>query len=91
LSNESTKHYKYKESVKESVGLLIYEILRVLTAVSMSILFCVVTPCELVGGYQSFGGTYSPTFSPEDGGSMFLRNVGLYIKDHMELQLRGPM
>jgi hypothetical protein len=40
----------------------------------------VVTPCGLVGGYKLFGGTYYLHSSPEDGGSMFLRNVGICLQ-----------
>jgi hypothetical protein len=39
----------------------------------MAMLFCVVTPCRLVGRYQRFGETYC--LNVEDGDSMFLRNV----------------
>jgi hypothetical protein len=46
-----------------------------LTAVKMPIfVFWVVTPCGLVGLYFQVG-----IFSPEDGGSMFLRNVYLQV------------
>jgi hypothetical protein len=40
------------------------------------VIFWVVTPCGLVGGYQLFGGTY-----PEDGDDTFLRNVGNHIQE----------
>jgi hypothetical protein len=63
---------------------------EVLTAVKMSTLsFWVVTPCGLVCRYQRFGATYClhlqgwshfSVFSPEDGDSMLLRNVGIYIR-----------
>jgi hypothetical protein len=39
--------------------------------------------CGLEGIYQHFGGTYihfQGHFSPEDGGSMFLQNVGTAYK-----------
>jgi hypothetical protein len=58
------------------------------TAEKMSMFFFrVVTPCELVSRHQRFGGTY---FSPEDGGSMFLRNIGVYLQVHTALQPRRP-
>jgi hypothetical protein len=51
----------------------------------MSVLvFWVVKPCGLVGRYQRFEGT----FSPEDGDSIFLRNVGIYLQVHTALQPR---
>jgi hypothetical protein len=44
----------------------------------MSLLvFWVVTPCGLVGRYQRF--------RKEEWGSMFLRNVGIYVQVHMAL------
>jgi hypothetical protein len=45
----------------------------------------VVSSCLLVGRYQRFGGTYClhlQHLSPEDGGSMFFRNVGIYLQVH---------
>jgi hypothetical protein len=64
-------------------------IFEVLTAVKVSTLvFWVVTPCGLVDRYQHFIGTY---FSPEDGGSMLLRNVGIYLQIYKVLQPRRPM
>jgi hypothetical protein len=51
-----------------------HQIFEVLTAVNMSVsFFWVATPCRLAGRYQHFGGIYC-LFSPEDEGSMFLRN-----------------
>jgi hypothetical protein len=44
--------------------------------VSMSA-FCFVTLRGLVGRYQRFRRTY---FGSEDGGSMFLRNVRIYLQ-----------
>jgi hypothetical protein len=41
--------------------------------------FRVVTPCGLVD-----------RFSPEDGDSMFLRNVGVYLQVHTALQTIRP-
>jgi hypothetical protein len=48
------------------------------------LVFWVVTPCGLVGRYQRFGGTYS-VLCPEDGGSMFFRNVGISLQVHTAL------
>jgi hypothetical protein len=54
---------------------------EVLTAVRMSMLFSwIMTPCRLVGRYQRF-------FSPEDGDSIFLRNV-IYLRVYRASQLR---
>jgi hypothetical protein len=54
------------------------------------LVFWVVTPCGLVG----FEGTYCSIFraevSVEDGGSMFFRNVGIYLQVHMVLLPRRP-
>jgi hypothetical protein len=44
-----------------------------------------VISCGLVGRYRCFGGA-----CPEDGGSMFLQNVGIYIFVHMALQPGRP-
>jgi hypothetical protein len=38
------------------------------------VIFCIITPCILVGVCQHFNVTLC--FHPKDGGSMFLRNVG---------------
>jgi hypothetical protein len=51
------------------------------------LVFCVLTPCGLVGRYEHFG---ESNFSPEDGDSMFLRNVGVYLQIHMALLPRRP-
>jgi hypothetical protein len=54
---------------------------EILTAVKMSMLILwVVMSCGLLG----FGGTYCLHlhFTPESGGSMFLRNVGVYLQVH---------
>jgi hypothetical protein len=51
---------------------------EVLTAVKMPILvFWFVKPYGLVSRCQRFGGRY---FRPEDGGSMFFRNVDIYLQ-----------
>jgi hypothetical protein len=53
---------------------------EVLKAVKISILvFWVVTPYGLAGRYQRFG----RTSSTDDGGNMFLRNVGICLQVHM--------
>jgi hypothetical protein len=39
--------------------------------------FWVVTTCGLAEKYELFGGTYC--FRPDDGGSIFLRNVSTYL------------
>jgi hypothetical protein len=62
---------------------------EVFTALKMSMLvFCVVTTCGLVHKYHSFGGIYCLHFSPEDGGSMFLRNVAIDLRVHTALRPR---
>jgi hypothetical protein len=53
---------------------------EVLTAVKM-LIFWLATPFRLVGRQD---------FSPEDGGSMFLRNVDIYLQVHTELLSRRP-
>jgi hypothetical protein len=58
---------------------------EVLTEVKLPMLvFWVVTPCGKVDRYQHFGG-----FNPEDGGSVFLRNVDIYLQVYTALQPRG--
>jgi hypothetical protein len=46
------------------------------------LVFSVVTPSELVSRYQRLGGAaeehIASILSPEDGGSMFLRNASIY-------------
>jgi hypothetical protein len=46
-------------------------------------IFWVMTHCSLVGGLEHFEGMCGLNlhFSPEDGGSMFLQNIGNYIPD----------
>jgi hypothetical protein len=62
---------------------------EVFTAVKMKmVVFRIVTPCGLAGVYERFRITYC--FSPEDGGSMFLRNVGTHLQVHTALQPRRP-
>ena len=43
-----------------------------------NVLFWVMTPGNLVGGYQCFRGI----FYPEDGGSMFFRNNHIHVSDY---------
>jgi hypothetical protein len=64
----------------------------------------VVPPCGLVGKTPKFRrnklspsfalkmetGMFSKTFSPEDGGSIFFRNVDVYLQVHTALQPRRP-
>jgi hypothetical protein len=57
-----------------------FEVLK--TVKMMMLVFWVVTPCGLVDRYQHF--------SPEDEGSMFLQNNGLYLHVHTALQPRRP-
>jgi hypothetical protein len=74
------------ESFKSYIIFMRFELL---SAVKMLMLvFWVVTPCGLVRRYHRFGGTY--TSGPEDGGRMFLRNIGVYLKVHTALQPRRP-
>jgi hypothetical protein len=44
-----------------------------------------VSLCSLVGSYQHFGGMNQLHlhFYPEDGGDMFLQNVGNYLQNYM--------
>jgi hypothetical protein len=51
------------------------------------VVFWVVTPCSIVGGYQPFRRTYRLHFKKfyfytKDGGDRFLRNVGNYLQDN---------
>ncbi|KDR21072.1 hypothetical protein L798_04131 [Zootermopsis nevadensis] len=57
--------------------------------------FKVVTPSRLVGRqvYQRFGQTYClhcDHFSPEDGDSMFMQNVGICLQVHTAQKTRSP-
>jgi hypothetical protein len=61
-----------------------------LTAVKMSILvFQVVEAVWTSDRYQHFAFTYCFHLGPEDGGSMFLRNVGIYLQVYQVLQPRS--
>jgi hypothetical protein len=72
------KKNNYK--MRNLVQYLRFEVLR---AVKMSMLvFGVVTLCGLVGEYRWFERNIRG-FSPGGGGSMFLRNVGIYLQVHM--------
>jgi hypothetical protein len=47
----------------------------VLKAMKVSVVvFCVVAPCGIVGGYQSFEGTYCLHLQGENGGDTSLHN-----------------
>jgi hypothetical protein len=50
----------------------------------MTMLFWAVTPCRLAGRYLL-------KFSPEDGDSMFLRNVGIYLQVYTASRLRTSL
>jgi hypothetical protein len=52
-----------------------------------SLLFWIVTSCGLVGRKQHFGGMYCP----EDGDSLFLRNVSIYIRVRTASEPRRTM
>jgi hypothetical protein len=41
-------------------------------------LYWCLTSCKPVGRYQHCGETYRLCLHPEDGGSVFLRNIGIY-------------
>jgi hypothetical protein len=50
-----------------------------------TLFFWAVTPCGLAD--RNFRETYLSIFSsPEDGDSMFIRNVGIHLEVHMALQ-----
>jgi hypothetical protein len=65
-----------------------------------SMVFWVVTPCGLVGRYQRFGDTYCLHLQgwsdrlyivlSSQRGTIFLRNVGIYLKVNTALQPRRP-
>jgi hypothetical protein len=44
--------------------------------------FWVATSCRLAGSEEYT----ASTFSPDDGGSMFIRTVGIYLQVHMTSQ-----
>lgn len=50
--------------------------------------FWVIKSCRRVGRYKSFRGTYCFHFPPEEGGSIYLRNVSIYLKVHTILRPR---
>lgn len=52
------------------------------------VVFQVVMPYHLVGGYEHFGEIYC--ISSEGGGCMFLQNVGSHLKDYMAIQPTRP-
>jgi hypothetical protein len=59
------------DTTQNSVVLMRFEVLTV-----ERMTFWLVELCKLVGRYQYFRETY---FSPEDGNSMFLQNVGICL------------
>jgi hypothetical protein len=64
-----------------------HQIFEVLTAVKISIVvFWVVTPCSLVGGYQLLGGTYRLHIQYE----VLIREGGNHLQDHTASQPRRP-
>jgi hypothetical protein len=50
------------------------------------LIFWVLTPCRLADRYQSLGKKAASILSPEDGGRLFLRNVGTYLQAYTALQ-----
>jgi hypothetical protein len=60
-----------------------FEVLATMKILMM--IFWIVTPCGLVGRYQRVRETYYLYFSPEDGYSMFRRNVGIDLQVHTVL------
>jgi hypothetical protein len=60
---------------------------EIFTAVRMMMFFWVLTPCRLVGKSQRL---HLQDFSTEEGGSMFLRNVGIYRRVYTASKPRRP-
>jgi hypothetical protein len=64
---------------------------EVLTVAKLSMLvFWVVKQYGLVGKYRRFGEHTASIFRVEDGGSIFPRNVGIYLQVYTMLQPRRP-
>jgi hypothetical protein len=83
--SEEEEELKMSADLQSTSPKFIYGLLRtkILTALKISMLvFLLATQCGLVGRYQHFGRRY---FSPQDEGSMFFRNVGIYLQTHMAL------
>jgi membrane protease subunit (stomatin/prohibitin family) len=53
---------------------------EVFTAVRMMMFFWNLAPCRLAGRCRFGKKTYVSVFSLEYGGSMFLRNTGIYLR-----------
>jgi hypothetical protein len=47
---------------------------------TLIVVFWVLMPCSLLGGYQHLGGTYCP-FNPEDEGNTVLCNAANHLQD----------
>jgi hypothetical protein len=56
-----------------------------LMVVKMSVVvFWVVSPCSLVGGYRRFEGTlWPPSSGLNAGGNAFFRNIGNHLQEYM--------
>jgi hypothetical protein len=56
--------------------------------VRIMMFFWLMTQCRLVRRYYIIGSTYylHLHFGPEDGGSIFLRKCGVYLRAYMALQ-----
>jgi hypothetical protein len=60
---------------------------KVLTVTKMKLVFWVVTPCGLVVGSIKVSEEHTAcNFSPEGGGSMFVRNVDINLQVYTALQ-----
>jgi hypothetical protein len=84
-------HLIFLSSADFSVSLIqknLFMRFEVPTVMMLMLVFWVMTPCGLTGDYQHFGGThclYRQHFSPEDGDSIFLANVGINLQVHTAL------
>jgi hypothetical protein len=58
--------------------------------IKLMLVFWVVMLCGFVGRY-CFGGSYCLHLQSEDGGSMILWNVGIYLQVHAMLQPSRPI
>jgi hypothetical protein len=72
-----TLRFPFPKREKRALTIAILEVYATMTI--HAVVFWIMTPCMSVGGYKRFGKTDSIAY-PEDGGSMFLRNVGTHIK-----------
>jgi hypothetical protein len=79
---QSTKNAQYNIRIMNQPLQQTFRGSEVLTAVVMkSIIFWDITPCSPLSVNRRFGGTYrlhlqGRKSKPEDGGDMFLRNIG---------------